>query len=151
MRKTLISIAAAAAALCAGAAQAQFAKPEDAIKYRQSAMYLMFTHLGRLGATAKGAVPFDAATVQNNAMILEQLAQLPWQAFGPGTDTGANTRALPAIWTNNAKFVETSKRLQLEAAKLSNAAKTGDLAQVKTAFGGVAQVCKACHDDFRKD
>jgi cytochrome c556 len=114
-------------------------------------MYLMFTHLGRLGATAKGAVPFDAATVQNNAMILEQLAGLPWQAFGPGTDSGASTRALPAIWTSNAKFVETSRRLQLEAAKLSNAAKTGDLAQVKTAFGGVAQVCKACHDDFRKD
>jgi cytochrome c556 len=151
MRKVLISIAAAAAAFGAGGAQAQFAKPEDAIKYRQSAMFLMQTHLVRLGAVAKGAVPFDAAAVQNNAAILEQLAQLPWQAFGPGTDSGANTRALPVIWTNNPKFIDTSKRLQLETAKLSAAAKSGDLGQVKQAFGGVAQVCKGCHDDFRKD
>jgi cytochrome c556 len=151
MRKTLVTIAAAAAAIGAGSAQAQFAKPEDAIKYRQSTMYLMNTHLGRIGAVAKGAVPFDAAAVQNNAAIVEQIAKLPWQGFSPGTDTGRENRAKPEIWTNNAKFVEHSKRLELAAAGLSAAAKSGDLGQVKTAFGNTAQVCKACHDDFRKD
>jgi cytochrome c556 len=132
-------------------AQAQFAKPEDAIKYRQSAMFLMVTTVGRIGAVAKGAVPYDAAAVQNNAAILETLAKLPWGAFGPGTDQGRENRALPAIWTDNAKFIQYSKRLETETAALSAAAKTGDLAQVKTAFGNVAQVCKACHDDFRKN
>jgi cytochrome c556 len=150
MRNTLIGVLAAAAALGAGTAQAQFAKPENAIKYRQAVMTLQGAHLGRLGAVAKGAVPFDAAAVQANAEVLEMLSKLPWGAFGPGTDTGAPTRALPAIWTNNGKFIELSKQLQAETAKLSVAAKSGDLAQVKTAFGGVAQACKACHDDFQK-
>lgn len=150
MQKMLMVAAAAAAALGAGAAQAQFAKPEDAIKYRQSVMTLQVAHLGRIGAVAKGAVPFDAAAVQNNAAVLEMLAKLPWGAFGPGTDQGRQNRARPEIWTNNGKFVELSKRLEAETAKLSVAAKSGDLAQVKTAFGGVAQTCKACHDDFQK-
>ncbi len=132
-------------------AQAQFAKPEDAIKYRQSVMTLMAAHFGRIGAVAKGAVPYDAAAVQNNAAIVEMLSKMPWGAYGPGTDQGRETRALPAIWTDNGKFIQISKRLETDAAALSAAAKTGDLAQVKTAFGNVAQACKACHDDFRKN
>ena len=151
MRKTPTSTAAAAAARGAGAAQAQFAKPEDAIKYRQGAFTVMAAHFGRIGAVAKGAVPFDAAAVQSNAAIVEQMARLPWAGFGPGTDQGRENRAKPEIWTNNAKFQEVAKRLEAETQKLSAAAKSGDLAQVKTAFGGVAQTCKACHDDFRRD
>ena len=44
-----------AAAVCAVAApaSAQFAKPEDAVKYRQSALYVMSQHFGRIGATLK--------------------------------------------------------------------------------------------------
>jgi cytochrome c556 len=40
--------------------------------------------------------------------------------------------------------------MQSEVAKLSAAAKSGDQNAIKTAFGGVGQSCKACHDDFRK-
>ena len=36
-----------------------------------------------------------------------------------------------------------------ELNKLNAAAKTGDLAQLKTAFGEAAQTCKACHDSYR--
>jgi cytochrome c556 len=79
------------------------------------------------------------------------MSKLPWQGFGPGTDTGRENRAKPNIWTDNAKFIEASKRLEMATAQLSTAAKSGDLAQVKTAFGTVAQACKACHDDFRRD
>ena len=59
--KSLISFAVAAAALCAAVpASAQFAKAEDAIKYRQSALFVMGQHFGRIGAMANGKVPFDA-------------------------------------------------------------------------------------------
>ena len=40
--------------LFAAPAIAQFAKTEDAIKYRQSAMSLMGNHMGRLAAMAQG-------------------------------------------------------------------------------------------------
>ena len=36
-------------------------------------------------------------------------------------------------------------------AKLVVAAKTGNLDNLKAAFGSVAPTCKACHDSFRKD
>lgn len=37
-----------------------------------------------------------------------------------------------------------------EAMKLNAAAKTGNLDQIKAAFGNVAGSCKACHDSFRE-
>ena len=38
------------------------------------------------------------------------------------------------------------------AVTLANwAAKTGNLDQIKAAFGPVGGSCKACHDDFRKE
>ena len=42
-------------------------------------------------------------------------------------------------------------KMQDELVKLSAAAKTGDLNQLKTAFGAAAQTCKSCHDNYRKE
>jgi cytochrome c556 len=39
--------------------------------------------------------------------------------------------------------------MQEEVAKLLAAARTNSLDNVKAAFGGVGQACKACHDDYR--
>jgi len=58
-RVILMTLAAACAAISVPAA-AQFAKTEDAIKYRQSAMFIQGQHVGRLGAMAAGRVPYDA-------------------------------------------------------------------------------------------
>ena len=130
-------------------AMAQFQKPEDAIKYRKSVMTIQAAHFGRIGAMANGRVPFDAKAAADNAAIVETMSKLPWNAFGPGTDKG-ETRALPAIWTEQAKFKEAGDKMQAEVAKLSAAAKTGNLDAIKTAFGAAGQTCKACHDDFQQ-
>jgi cytochrome c556 len=129
---------------------AQFQKPEDAVKYRKSALTVMANHFGRIGAMANGRAPFDAKQVAESAAIVETVSKLPWEGFVAGTDKG-DTRALPAIWTEQAKFKEGAERLQADTAKLNAAAKTGNLDAVKTAFGAVGQSCKACHDAFRKD
>jgi cytochrome c556 len=130
-------------------AMAQFQKPEDAIKYRKSVMTVQAAHFGRIGAMVNGRVPYDAKVVADNAAIVETMSKLPWVAFGPGTDKG-ETRALPAIWTEQAKFKDGADKMQSEVAKLSAASKTGNLDAVKTAFGAVGQTCKACHDDFQQ-
>lgn len=130
-------------------AMAQFQKPEDAIKYRKSVMTIQATHFGRIGAMVNGRVPFDAKIAADNAAIVETMSKLPWAAFGPGTDKG-ETRALPAIWTEQAKFKDAGDKMQAEVAKLSAAAKTGNLDAIKTAFGAAGQSCKACHDDFQQ-
>ena len=41
--------------------------------------------------------------------------------------------------------------MQAEIVKLVAATKTGNLDNVKTAFGAAGQSCKACHDNYRKD
>jgi cytochrome c556 len=150
MRRLItLSLAFAAAAVALPAA-AQFQKPEDAIKYRKATFTVMAAHFSRLGAMANGRVPFDAKVAAENAEIVNTLAALPWDAFGPGTDKG-DTRALPAIWTEQAKFKAASDKMVAEVGKLNAAAKTGNLDAIKTAFGAAGQSCKACHDNFRKD
>lgn len=143
--------ASGAVLLLATAASAQsFQKPEDAIKYRRSAMTVMAAHFGVLGAMANGRIPFDAQAAARNADIVAMLSRLPFAGFTPGTDKG-ETRAKPDIWLEPAKFKERSEKMQEAVAKLDAAAKTGNLDAMKAAFGPAAQTCKACHDDFRKE
>jgi cytochrome c556 len=148
-----IGITLSVTALCAslaGPAMAQFQKPEDAIKYRKAALSVMGAHFSRIGAMANGRVPFDAQVAAENAAVVEALAKLPFSAFGPGTDKG-DTRALPAIWSEQAAFRQAAEKMQAEVSKLAAAAKTGSLDSVKASFGTAAQSCKACHDNYRKD
>ncbi len=145
----LASIVLATTALgFAGTASAQFAKPEDAIKYRKNALFVMQQHYARIGAMVNGRVPFDAKLAADNAAVAESMSKLPWAAFGEGTDKG-DTKAKPEIWKEPAKFKEGADKLQAEMAKLTAAAKTGNLDSVKAAFTATAGTCKACHDSYR--
>ncbi|WP_090044312.1 cytochrome c [Limnohabitans sp. 2KL-27] len=131
-------------------AQAQFAKPEDAIKYRKASFTVMAAHFGRLGAMANGRAPYDAKAAADNADVVATLAKLPWAAFGEGTDKG-DTRAKPEVWKEAAKYKEAADKMQAEIVKLNTAAKAGNIDALKAAFGPAAASCKACHDNFRKD
>ncbi len=146
MKSRIALIAASAALLASFSAQAQFAKPEDAIKYRQSALSVMGAHTGRLGAMVNGRVPFDARVAQDNADVIATMARLPWQGFGAGTEGG---KAKANIWSDGAKFKSGSDKLAADAAALSAAAKSGNLDQIKAAFGAYAGNCKTCHDEYR--
>lgn len=147
MKKAIIYIAAISASLMSFGAAAQFAKPEDAVKYRKAAFTVMGAHFGRLGAMAQGRVPFDAKSATDNAEIVTDVAKLPWAAFGEGTDVG-DTKAKPEIWKQGAKFKEYADKLQAESVKLAAAAKTGKEDAFKAAFTATAGTCKTCHDDF---
>jgi cytochrome c556 len=149
--KFRLRLALAAVGLAAALpAAAQFQKPEDAIKYRQSAMFVLGQHFGRLGAMANGKVPFDAASAQANAEVVLAMSKLPFVAFGEGTDKGGNTKAKAEIWTKKADFDSKGKSMQDEIVKLAASAKTGNLDQIKAAFDGAGKSCKACHDDYRE-
>ena len=146
-RMTLLAVL--VATLGATAAHAQFAKPEDAVKYRKNSLFVMSQHFGRIGAMAQGKVPFNAAVAQENADTVAMLAKLPWAAFGEGTDMVPETKAKAAIWDQSAKFKEAADKLQKEAENLRVATKTGNLDAVKKAFTATAGTCKACHDQFK--
>jgi cytochrome c556 len=148
MKKVVLLGLVTVAGIFASPAFAQFQKPEDAVKYRQSALFVMSQHFGRVGAMASGRAPFDAKVAAENAEIVAEMAKLPWAGFVAGADS---RRAKPEIWKDSAKFKEASDKLVAETAKLSAAAKTGSLDNVKVAFGAVGGACKSCHDAFRND
>jgi cytochrome c556 len=136
-------------ASAATTAQAQFQKPEDAVKYRQSSLFVMGQHFSRLGAMANGRVPFNAEVAQQNAAMVLTMSKLPWPAFTPDTQP-LESRAEPRLWAEMDKFKAASERYMGEAVKLDAAAKTGNLDAIKKAFGETAASCKACHDAYRQ-
>jgi cytochrome c556 len=148
MKKFSSILLAGIAAAFALPASAQFAKPEDAIKYRKSALFVMQQNFGRVAGMAAGKIPFDAKIAADSAAVAEFVGKLPWAGFGPGTDTG-DTKAKPEIWANKAKFDDAAKKMEAEMVKLSAAAKTGNLDSIKVAANAVGGTCKSCHDDFR--
>ena len=134
-------------AISAGTAVAQFQKPEDAIKYRQSVFTVLGNSFGKIGAVVRGEAPYNKDDVAKNVAIVAMMSTLPWQAFGAGTEGG---KAQPAIWSDSAKFKAASEKMQLAVVDLNKAAQSGDLESIKKAFGATGQTCKGCHDDFRK-
>jgi cytochrome c556 len=136
MKKLMFAAATLAGLATALPAAAQFAKPEDAIKYRKSVFTVMSNHFGRVGAMVNGKAPFDPKAA--------------YVAFIEGTDKG-ETRAKPEIWAEMDKFKAAASTMQDEMAKLNAATKTGNLDTIKAQFGKVGQACKACHDNYRKE
>ena len=130
-------------------AAAQFQKPEDAVKYRQSAMFVLANHFGRIGAMANGRVPYDAAAANANAEIVATLSKLPFVGFVEGTASTEKGKSNAKIWSDRAKFDAGAKKMQDEVGKLVAAAKTNNLDTLKAAFGEVGKTCKGCHDEYR--
>ena len=151
MKKSLIAIALAAGVtglpLLSGAHQ--FSKAEDAIKYRQSARFIMGQHASLIGAMVNDRIPFDAEQAKASADIIGLVGTLPWHGFVPGSDKGAPTKARPEVWSNPDKFDAAKERLLTVLPKLATAAGTGDKSQLRQAFGETGAACKNCHDDFR--
>ena len=147
LHKIILASTATVLAISAGLAIAQFQKPEDAIKYRQSAFTVMNNSFGKISAVVKGEAPYNKDEVAKNAAIVAMMSTLPWQAFGPGTEGG---KAQSDIWSDNAKFKAASEKMQLAAVDLNKAAQSGDLESIKKAFAATGASCKNCHDDFKK-
>jgi len=150
MNKSLVAAAVAVTlGSLAGFAAAQV-KPEIMVKQRQSAMTLIGKYWGPIAGMASGKVsPYNADVISRNATYLENLAQMPWDGFHDSTKDEKNTKALPEIWSQKAKFDELAQRLQTETAKLGEVARKKDEAGVKQQYAAVGKVCGACHESFR--
>jgi cytochrome c556 len=130
-------------------ASAQFSKPEDAIRYRQSAYVLMGNHMGRINAQLKSDKP-DVAAIQKSAAIVDFASQLPGEGYVPGSDKGGTppTRAKPEVFTDP-KVKEVGRAMRQEVVKLVEVSKAGDIAAIRTQFQATAKSCDNCHDNYR--
>jgi cytochrome c556 len=142
------AVAALILGVAAGGALAQ-AKPEVLVKQRQSVMTLQGKYFGPLAAMAQGKAPYNADIVKRNAGFLDNLSRMPWDGFDPSTKD-VKSNALPAVYSDTAKFKEAASRLENEAHKLYEVSQRGDEAAVKAQIGAVGKACGGCHETFRQ-
>ncbi|RTZ40935.1 cytochrome c [Candidimonas sp. SYP-B2681] len=134
-------------ALVSTPSMAQFAKAEDAAKYRGAAMALIGSHFGRMAPVAKKEAPYDKQKIQENIAVLNVLADLPWTAYGPGKEGGESR---PEVWSDSEGFKQAQDKFKTGMTKLTAASDTGDFDAFRVAFGEVGKSCKSCHDSYRK-
>ena len=149
MHRALLVAATVAAFATALPAAAQFQRPEQAVKYRQSAMALQGNHMGRIVAMTSGRAPFDAKAAAENIEVVAMLNKLQFTAFVEGSDKVGNTRALPEVWTDKARWNAAVAQSQDDVARLVVAGRSGNLDQIKAAAGAVGPSCQGCHDSFQ--
>jgi cytochrome c556 len=141
MRKSALIIMALA---LAGAAQA--AGP-DPIETRQAGQDLMLGNFS--GIRAVVAAKGDVKTLEKPAAALARwMKQFPSQ-FPPGSDTGHDTKALPAVWSDSAGFQKAADNFVEAADKLAQLAKDGDGDGVASQVKVVGDACGACHKTYR--
>ena len=146
---------AAALALAAATATTAFAqqapKPENLIKWRQSAFQVVAWNSGRIKASLDGN--YDRTQVLRSANAIAAIANAGLGSlFPPGTETGKgwhDTSAKADLFANPARAAQRSADFAKEANELLRVASSGDAAAVKTQFGNLQKTCKSCHDDFR--
>lgn len=152
MSKKLVS-AVLAVALGAGAGYAlnafAQAKPADVIKFRQAVMTIQSWHMRPMALMVKGQQPYDAAMFSWYAGVIEQTSHMLPDAFAPGSDMGAATKARPEIWKDAGRFTQAMDRFKADTARLVQAASKGNLDAVKGPFGAVAKNCGGCHKEYR--
>lgn len=147
--KTILSLA-CAAALGTGLVTAAAAN-DAALAARKGNFQLYAFHVGLLGAMARGDVAYDAEAASTAASNLAAIASIDWTPLWvEGTDNAsiANTRALPAIWSDREGFDAIKGRLAAATADLAENAGTG-LDAVRAGLGAVGQNCQACHQTYR--
>lgn len=143
---TLIGLAAILSATTLTAA-AQV-KPFEAIEYRQGIFKAVKWNFGPMAEMVRGKQTFDAAEFTRRAENVAALSKMPLEAFVAGT-YASKTSALPSIEKDYQTFADMMANFEKTSAALAVAAKSGDLAQIRPAFGEVGKTCKSCHDKFR--
>jgi cytochrome c556 len=137
----------------AGAAIAQQApKPENLIKWRQSAFQVVAWNSGRIKASLEGG--YNKDQVLRSASVIAAIANSGLGSLFPaGTETGKgwhDTTVKPEAFTNSARFAELGGEFAKESNDLVRVVSGGaDAAAVKEQFGKLQKTCKSCHDDFR--
>ena len=150
MNKMFIS-AGLALALGAGYSLTAFsqAKPEVLVKQRQAAMTLQGKYFGPISQMAQDKTPFRADIVAYNASLLDALSRMPWDGFTANT-RDVKSAALPAVFTDTAKFKDAQDQFQAAVGRLVLASKGSNEAATKAAIGAVGKTCGGCHENFRQ-
>lgn len=152
LNKWVAATLAATTLAASGVAMAQQApKPEQLIKWRQSAYQVLAWNTGRVKANVDGQ--YNKDDVIKAANLIAAIANSGLGAlYAPGTETGKGwkeTSVKPELFKDAKRAGEVAQAFNKEANELARVAQVGDVAVVKEQLGKLQRTCKACHDDFR--
>ena len=135
-----------------GAAALLFAAPlfaaDDPIHERHELMEGVGDAAKPIGQMLKGEREFDAAVVMASFETFDDASAQFGDLFPPGSETGQDTEAAPAIWEDRAGFEE-ALATWADAVDAAIAAKPQTLDETKPVAGEVFKACKGCHDTYR--
>jgi len=151
-RHRLAGASVLASVLVSAAALAQQApKPEQLIKWRQSAYQVLAWNNGRIRANVEGN--YNKEEVVKAATVIAAVANSGLGSLFPAsTEVGKgwhDTTVKPALFTDGPKVAELSAALSKEANELLRVAQAGTQAEVKAQAAALNKACKSCHDDYR--
>lgn len=152
--KTILTVLAATllAAAVATSVQAQQApKPEQLIKWRQSAYQVIGWNAGRVKANVDGTYNKDEVIRAANTIAAVANTGLP-SLFAAGTETGKgwkDTTVKATLFSDASGAAAAQAAFGKEASELARVAQGGDVAAVKAQLAALQKTCKACHDDYR--
>jgi len=101
-----------------------------------------------MGKMLKGESDYDAEVVMASLATMVDAGKTFGDLFPPGTETGGDTEAAPAIWEDRAGF-EDALATWRDATDAAIAAKPASLEEAKPVLGEVFGSCKNCHDTYR--
>jgi len=136
----------------AGLAWAQGAAvsvPADTIiAARQAGFDLQAGTVGGMKAAIDAGT--DVKGLRDSAKGLAAWGRVIPGMFPDGTQTGHNTQALPAVWTDRAGFEKASENFWTQADKLAVLAEANDKAGFAAQYTATTQACGACHRNYRQ-
>lgn len=137
----------AAALLMAAGASAG----EAEIKYRQSMMKAIGGHMGAIVGVLKGNSG-GAEHLKMHTQAMADLAKMAKDIFPKNSSAKeGETRALELIWEKPDDFAKVRATFEMEAAKLAEIAKGGDMKAVGAQLGVLGKSgCGSCHGTYRK-
>ncbi len=120
----------------------------EPIVVRKMMMGQMGKAMGHLAAMAKGETAYDARVADAAFRTMASVALGFGSQFPEGSETGMETRASAAIWSDRDGFDAAVAKLLADATVAIDAA-PADAAAFGPVFGAVASNCSSCHETYR--
>jgi cytochrome c556 len=143
----MVRMALAGVMLALGMTAAMAQAVDPAIPARKDILKGMLAATRPVVPMLRREAPLDIAVVQAALKAYAEGAPKLRGLFPDTSKSGGDTEALPAIWTDKAKFEGLFTKLETDAKAAAGAIK--DEASFRANFPGVVGTCQTCHDSFR--
>lgn len=120
----------------------------DPVTLRITEMKQVGAAIGTLAAMAKQERPFDADLAHMSLRVMLSAASGYGALFPEGSETGHDTRAAPAIWSDRAGFDKALAEF-LAAADAAVQAPPTELAALGPTLQSLGRTCQSCHEGYR--